>query len=285
MAPAVNAQLPPSGSELSIAPTPNTDGAGTDIDSAVPVETPQDGGSLDEGGVPTPNSVSLSTPRVLGSDTNQPDEVATKKSRRVRTGCLTCRERHLKCDEAQNRCQNCRKSGRICRRGVRLNFIDTQVSAPPHYIVPPAGNRVTFRDESRHIASEYVGGDERYPPEAEVSPEREDWGSFPMYPAYNMPMVPSYIPEFGTALSGHTMAGFDDNHQPVALRPQRQSASSVPFHSATQGRAGFDKYACLNDPEEILLLQVFVEEVGLWMDSMDEAKHVSHSRSARILLR
>ncbi|KAG2420141.1 hypothetical protein HFD88_004941 [Aspergillus terreus] len=277
MAPAVNAQLPPSGSELSIAPTPNTDGAGTDIDSAVPVETPQDGGSLDEGGVPTPNSVSLSTPRVLGSDTNQPDEVATKKSRRVRTGCLTCRERHLKCDEAQNRCQNCRKSGRICRRGVRLNFIDTQVSAPPHYIVPPAGNRVTFRDESRHIASEYVGGDERYPPpEAEVSPEREDWGSFPMYPAYNMPMVPSYIPEFGTALSGHTMAGFDDNHQPVALGPQRQSASSVPFHSATQGRAGFDKYACLNDPEEILLLQVFVEEVGLWMDSMDEAKHFTH---------
>ena len=56
----------------------------------------------------------------------------TTKSKRVRTGCLTCRERHLKCDEATPDCMNCRKSNRECKRGVRLNFIDIQVKSPPH---------------------------------------------------------------------------------------------------------------------------------------------------------
>lgn len=53
------------------------------------------------------------------------------RPKRVRTGCLTCRERHLKCDEGLPHCQNCRKSSRVCKRGVRLNFIDTQIQSPP----------------------------------------------------------------------------------------------------------------------------------------------------------
>lgn len=57
------------------------------------------------------------------------------KSKRVRTGCLTCRERHLKCDEGLPDCLNCRKSSRECKRGVRLNFIDVQVKKPPY--MPP----------------------------------------------------------------------------------------------------------------------------------------------------
>jgi hypothetical protein len=60
------------------------------------------------------------------------------KSKRVRTGCLTCRERHLKCDEGVPECNNCRKSNRECRRGIRLNFIDIQVRDPP--CLPPTGD-------------------------------------------------------------------------------------------------------------------------------------------------
>lgn len=60
---------------------------------------------------------------------------AAAKPKRVRTGCLTCRERHLKCDEGTPDCLNCRKSNRECRRGVRLNFIDVQVKSPPY--IPP----------------------------------------------------------------------------------------------------------------------------------------------------
>lgn len=60
---------------------------------------------------------------------------SASKPRRVRTGCLTCRERHLKCDEGMPDCLNCRKSRRECRRGVRLNFIDVQVKKPAY--IPP----------------------------------------------------------------------------------------------------------------------------------------------------
>ncbi|TWU79060.1 hypothetical protein ED733_008598 [Metarhizium rileyi] len=61
------------------------------------------------------------------------------KLKRVRTGCLTCRERHLKCDEAIPDCINCRKGGRNCHHEA-----------------------VGFCDESRLIASEYRGGLQRY---------------------------------------------------------------------------------------------------------------------------
>lgn len=54
------------------------------------------------------------------------------KSKRVRTGCLTCRERHLKCDEETPDCRNCRKSNRECKRGIRLNFIDLTCKKPPY---------------------------------------------------------------------------------------------------------------------------------------------------------
>ncbi|KAK3398433.1 hypothetical protein B0T20DRAFT_352584 [Sordaria brevicollis] len=84
------------------------------------------------------------------------------KSRRVRTGCLTCRGRHLKCDEAFPECNNCRKSCRECKRGLRLNFIDTRVKSPP-FVPPTLEWSVQFQDESRLIASEYQGGLGRYP--------------------------------------------------------------------------------------------------------------------------
>lgn len=60
------------------------------------------------------------------------------KSTRTRTGCLTCRDRHLKCDEGAPSCQNCLKSNRECKKGMRINWIDTQVKAPPH-LMPPTG--------------------------------------------------------------------------------------------------------------------------------------------------
>jgi hypothetical protein len=76
-----------------------------------------------------------------GTGSNQARDASTavaNKPKRVRTGCLTCRERHLKCDEGLPNCQNCRKSSRTCKRGVRLNFIDTQVQSPP--MIPPTAD-------------------------------------------------------------------------------------------------------------------------------------------------
>lgn len=83
---------------------------------------------------PAPSRRRLSDGSTAENKAAAPANPAVTKSRRVRTGCLTCRERHLKCDEGLPDCNNCRKSNRDCKRGVRLNFIDTQVKTPP--IIP-----------------------------------------------------------------------------------------------------------------------------------------------------
>lgn len=98
------------------------------------------------------------------------DGEAASKPKRVRTGCLTCRERHLKCDEGLPHCMNCQKSSRVCKRGLRLNFIDIWMEQPPTLLTlfGTAQWKVTFNDESRDIADEYEGGLEKYPPQEEM---------------------------------------------------------------------------------------------------------------------
>ncbi|KAF5250549.1 hypothetical protein FANTH_4186 [Fusarium anthophilum] len=108
--------------------------------------------------------LSMENPREMTLQSPMPTSNPTPvKGRRVRTGCLTCRERHLKCDEAVPDCMNCRKRGRECKRGVRLNFLEVNlqpIAATPN----PGGWEVEFQDESRDIASEYQGGLGRYAP-------------------------------------------------------------------------------------------------------------------------
>ncbi|KAL5338616.1 hypothetical protein BJX70DRAFT_195251 [Aspergillus crustosus] len=170
--------------------------------------------------------------RTPASDADRESDVSIKKRKRVRTGCFTCRDRHLKCDEALGQCQNCKKSGKICRRGVRLNFVDTQVAAPPTYIQRPAGSSVTFRDDSRTIASEYVGGFERYP-----SPDR---------------LSPVESPALQTST-------------PVQL----QGLNPL-FRNTKHGPS---RHVFLEEPADIALLQMFVNQIGPWMDVADETKH------------
>lgn len=88
-----------------------------------------DAGRVTEGSESRRESESLEAGRPAASP-------VAAKPKRVRTGCLTCRNRHLKCDEALPVCMNCQKSNRKCERGVRLNFIDLKVEQPP-YLLPP----------------------------------------------------------------------------------------------------------------------------------------------------
>uniref|UniRef100_A0A0D2Y586 Zn(2)-C6 fungal-type domain-containing protein n=1 Tax=Fusarium oxysporum (strain Fo5176) TaxID=660025 RepID=A0A0D2Y586_FUSOF len=97
-----------------------------------------------------PTGLSMENPREMTIQSPMPTSNPTPvKGKRVRTGCLTCRERHLKCDEAVPNCMNCRKRGR--------EFV------------------VEFQDESRDIASEYQGGLGRYAPYAsEIVDDSDD---------------------------------------------------------------------------------------------------------------
>ena len=291
----------------------------------------------------------------------------SKKPRRVRTGCLTCRERHLKCDETPGECLNCRKSQRECKRGVRLNFIDTKVDQIPEVaFVPPQERSVGFVDESREIASEYVGGAEAYasrqalqaqvqtqnvPQEAydgvyrqaQVQAQAQAQGqqldsSYDYRQAHvmNAPvMQPQQLPhDHGSTHSGqpdpygeqksqqyryqqqqphHQYHEHQQHHQqnqhqqpptqqrdtsfdtqpqqmkveyePMALlnSASSSSANAVPrphpvshqSHTSMEEEEQAEIRDVLNQADETLFMQVFVEEVGLWMDSMDSMKHVS----------
>ncbi|KAK4109648.1 hypothetical protein N656DRAFT_715579, partial [Canariomyces notabilis] len=53
---------------------------------------------------------------------------------KVRTGCLTCKARRVKCDEAKPHCQRCVKSGRKCD-----GYRSTIRSSPPASALSPAG--------------------------------------------------------------------------------------------------------------------------------------------------
>lgn len=223
---------------------------------------------------------------------------AASRPKRVRTGCLTCRERHLKCDEGLPNCVNCRKSNRQCKRGVRLNFIDTQVRSPP--ITPPTHEwDVSFLDESREIASEYKGGLNRYaalkrePADADVVKDEPQFDfstsmiETPILAHQQLPTAHSLPPGGVEAYPGQPQR-ISDQATDINHRHSSSNTEST-FSSQTLPQPSHNSYnnsdqtmtppsetrASINSPEEVLLMQVFVEEVGLWMDSMDPYKHVS----------
>lgn len=240
---------------------------------------------------------------------------AANKPKRVRTGCLTCRERHLKCDEGQPTCLNCRKSARECRRGVRLNFIDTQCKQPP-IIAHGDYHEMRFEDESRQIASEYVDGIEQYARrrDSELPQNLADAMGFSYQTSQPTAQMMSHqqMPNIQVMTNGHTMQQpsvnlFDQPHERTPSHqppPGAQSVdstfshASLPSHHsnhASQHPSPYDQHIpnsaqtepeyhaeakeILNTQEETLYMQVFVEEVGLWMDSMDAMKHVRVSQS------
>ncbi|KAI0869022.1 hypothetical protein GGS24DRAFT_180458 [Hypoxylon argillaceum] len=286
-------------------------------------------------------------------------DVLPAKSKRVRTGCLTCRERHLKCDEETPDCKNCRKSNRECKRGIRLNFIDLTCKKPPH--IPHADEWIVeFQDESRLIASEYQGGVGRYakfdapisasPQEANLETPLQNDSSpkqreEPQTTTGHRPSVShqaqgTYYSErsqaypdllldaqmhsrkssgasYGQSVSASSTTGYRnprsetfsqfedmDTAYPARQRYRSSDISTAPSvagvtdagpPSATRavgsgnpgaggdlednimappnGKSGEREY--LNSSEELHFMQVFVSEVGLWMDSLDKEKHFS----------
>lgn len=68
-----------------------------------------------------PQQYSLSTSSSLPLSKVSEDSTRFKR-RRTRSGCVTCRDRHIKCDEGLPICNNCLRLRRVCYRGLRLNF-------------------------------------------------------------------------------------------------------------------------------------------------------------------
>ncbi|KAK8071496.1 hypothetical protein PG997_011699 [Apiospora hydei] len=59
----------------------------------------------------------------------KPSRTSTPK---VRTGCLTCKRRHIRCDEARPDCHNCQKSQRACGYADSRQVTTTTILLPKH---------------------------------------------------------------------------------------------------------------------------------------------------------
>ena len=216
---------------------------------------------------------------------------SASKPKRVRTGCLTCRERHLKCDEGMPTCLNCKKSNRECKRGVRLNFIDTKVEDTQ--LIPPGADwKISFQDESREIAADYKGGAGRYAviepdDNMDVKPdnyahahEQTDMPPAPVMSHQELPPMISTPPEMPT---DYPVQEPETRHESLHhSHPSNASSSSNTVYTPSESSyttndtlVNPEPRAALTTPEEVLFMQVFIEEVGIWMDSMDRHKHVS----------
>ncbi|EGW31702.1 uncharacterized protein SPAPADRAFT_67731 [Spathaspora passalidarum NRRL Y-27907] len=100
------------------------------------------------------------------------------KRSRTRSGCVTCRDRHIKCDEQQPVCRNCIKSKRKCYRGIRLNFTQYTLYNPnerSRRTRPRQPPNLQFRilDQSITIASLYDKGRRSYKPYLHLHTEED----------------------------------------------------------------------------------------------------------------
>jgi hypothetical protein len=87
----------------------------------------------------------------------------------------------------------------------------------------------------------------------------------------SLPVSPSMLPSYPEAQ--HTDMQDSIFSEPSYITPSFAEQSTFLPKSSPVSASNIRPY--INTPEEALLMQVFVEEVGLWMDSMDAQKHVS----------
>lgn len=76
----------------------------------------------------------------------------------------------------------------------------------------------------------------------------------------------SLVPQGHGPPSGGSVSGGQDNNQ----HKQPDGLITPPSENAATGERDY-----LNSPEEVRYMQVFIEEVGVWMDSFDKDKHFS----------
>lgn len=82
-------------------------------------------------------------------------------TRRSRTGCLTCRDRHLKCDELLPVCNNCTKSNRGCVHGMRLNFTKARVYKPSPSTSAPSRRRFVDHESDVNFKNDLIFNDQQ----------------------------------------------------------------------------------------------------------------------------
>ncbi|KAL6717919.1 hypothetical protein ACLMJK_004004 [Lecanora helva] len=121
--------------------------------------------------------------------------------RRTKTGCLTCRKRRIKCDEAHPSCRNCQKSKREC-----LGYDPIFKSQPgPTAIQPAAGGAPLLQPGSANTSPYPL------PPQGSLPPGVQSYGQ----PGTNSENSPAESYDYGgaidPALEGSNAAQMQDS--------------------------------------------------------------------------
>lgn len=154
---------------------------------------------------------------------------------------------------------------------------------------------MSFQDESREIASDYAGGAARYAaftqdsnsPKSRRTPDSVSSTMSITSVSSAHPTLPPILPLHPVPATESTTNVFED-FQPKRHRSSDSYAQSTASDVSSLTATAMNPHDILSrspprqpsrdfldSQEKTLFMQVFVEEVGLWMDSLDPAKHVS----------
>ncbi|KAF2672275.1 hypothetical protein BT63DRAFT_192805 [Microthyrium microscopicum] len=252
---------------------------------------------------PPPKPTSMETLQV-----NREKDDGAPERKRTRTGCQTCRIRHLKCDEARPECSQCVKGKRHCTYERLLKWPkdqpqtekemkNFQVSEIPYEV--PIENPLSFEDESVKIASEYIGGEGWYAAHhRQREMENPSTDAAQSQSSVNANIGSHNIDPYITATPTLRQSTITD---------QPQTSISMAFHTPTQGASREASrhlsltnstknsvqgaspresehqfpsrplsYNPIEDPLDEYFMHVFIEEMGKWMDTMNPIKYFSN---------
>ena len=165
----------------------------------------------------------------------------------------------------------------------------------PHQHLINSHVTVSFQDESREIASDYAGGAARYAafpgesgsPKTRRTPDSISSSSSTITSVTpTHPTLPPILPLLPLSTTEAT-SSFKDYPPKKHRTPDSfvsSTVSQVPSLTSTTMPISTSHMLTtphkqpardfLDSQEKTLFMQVFVEEVGLWMDSLDPQKHV-----------
>jgi hypothetical protein len=227
-----------------------------------------------------------------------PSGNAVVEKKRTRTGCNICRERHLKCDEGKPHCSQCIKRKRTdeCNYGLQLKFTKfLDVREPPHLC--PVTGPFRLQDESVEIASEYVGGEEQYALQKqsqELSNQiearqplrlrsgiaghgikiRNDYSHARAIdsPLQSSNSAQSRIPHSGDLRHHPQYSPAESSPQTLLSAP----GSAMLRHLSEPQLSPYPQdYLPIEDPIDQHFMEVFIEEMATWMDTLNAISYFS----------
>nr|POE85575.1 putative maltose o-acetyltransferase [Quercus suber] len=140
-----------------------------------------------------------------GDEDQQHSESSKKRKRqfsqRTKTGCLTCRRRKKKCDEAKPSCKNCDRGGFTCGGyGAKpTSSYKVPTSSGPRHALPlqskPSHEHSTYPPMSAHPAHHHGGPPHLLPPPQQTIPHDAHGYSHSRPPPPSHDQYPPYPPD------------------------------------------------------------------------------------------